>query len=205
MQWVQYFICGWALAFIGVAIPGLVNMTVANQSMRHGFKAGLLACTGASFVIFLQAKIAVGFSHYLSVHAEVLTNIKIVAILIFLILSAVFFYQALRPKVQRGKSNAASPMLRGIAASGMNVLNIPFYFTATAYLEARGWIIFRPYSGWWVALGAGVGAYAILWLYAYMAGYLTRHAPAISRGANYFLSVLFLLLAFVQWIQLYFV
>ena len=205
MEWLQYFLCGWLLAFVGVAIPGLVNMTVANQSMRHGFRAGLLACFGASFVIFLQAKIAVGFSHYLSVHAEVLTNIKVAAILIFLVLSAVFFYQALRPRVKQGKQYSSTPMLRGIAASGMNVLNIPFYFTATAYMEARGWIIFRPYSGWWVAFGAGFGALAILWIYAYLAGYLTRHAPAISRGANYFLSALFLFLAFVQWIQLYFV
>lgn len=205
MDWLQYFFCGWALAFIGVAIPGLVNMTVANQSMRHGFKAGLRACMGASLVIFIQAKIAVGFSHYLSVHAEVLTNIKIAGILIFLVLSAVFFYQALRPRHHQGKTYKASPFLRGIAASGMNVLNIPFYFTATAYLEARGLIIFRPYSGWWVAVGAGVGALAILWIYAYLAGYLTQHAPAISKGANYFLSLLFLLLAVVQWIQLYFV
>jgi len=205
MDWMQYFFCGWVLAFIGVAIPGLVNMTVANQSMRYGFKSGVLACTGAALVIFIQAKIAVGFSHYLSVHAEVLTNIKILAILIFLVLSAVFFYQALRPRPQQGKRTKASPFLRGIAASGMNVLNIPFYFTATAYLEARGLIIFRPYSGWIVAVGAGVGAFAILWIYAYLAGYLTRHAPAISRGANYFLSALFLLLAVVQWIQLYFV
>jgi len=205
MDWMQYFFCGWVLAFIGVAIPGLVNMTVANQSMRYGFKSGVLACTGAALVIFIQAKIAVGFSHYLSVHAEVLTNIKILAILIFLVLSAVFFYQALRPRSQQGKRTKASPFLRGIAASGMNVLNIPFYFTATAYLEARGLIIFRPYSGWIVAVGAGVGAFAILWIYAYLAGYLTRHAPAISRGANYFLSALFLLLAVVQWIQLYFV
>lgn len=205
MYWMQYFICGWALAFFGVAIPGLVNMTVASQSMRHGFNAGLRACIGASLVIFIQAKIAVGFSHYLSVHAEVLTNIKILAILIFLVLSAVFFYQALRPRTQQGKNYKASPFLRGIAASGMNVLNIPFYFTATAYLEARGLIIFRPYSGWLVAFGAGAGAFVILWIYAYLAKYLTQHAPAISRGANYFLSALFLLLAVVQWIQLYFV
>lgn len=205
MDWISYILCGWILAFLGVAIPGLVNMTVANQSIRYDTRAGIFASLGAAFVIFLQAKVAVGFSHYLSKHAEVLTNIKIVAILLFLVLSAVFFYQALRPKPIKGSHYPGTPFLKGIAAAGMNVLNIPFYFTATAYLESRRWMIFRPYTGWWVAAGAGLGAFAILLVYVYLARYLTQKAPALSNGLNYFLSALFLILAVVQWIQLYFV
>lgn len=197
---------GFMLGFIGVAIPGLINMTTANVTMRHGTRAGIYNALGAALVVFVQAKVAVGFAKYLSMHGEVLTNIKKVAILIFVVLSVVFFYQALKPKVRKdGRKYPGTPFLKGIATAGMNVMNIPFYFTGSAYLESRKLLSLAPFSGWGVSFGSLFGAFSGLLIYVYLARLLMQRMASIDRGVNFFLSGLFLVLAVVQWIQLYFV
>lgn len=197
---------GFVLGFIGVAIPGLINMTTANVTMRQGVRAGIYNALGAALVVFVQAKVAVGFAKYLSLHGEVLTNIKKIAILIFLILSVVFFYQALKPKVRKdGRKYPGTPFLKGIATAGMNVMNIPFYFTGSAYLESRKLLSLAPFSGWGVSFGSLIGAFSGLLIYVYLAKLLMQKMASIDRSVNFFLSGLFLVLALVQWIQLYFV
>ena len=206
MVWANNFFWGWLLAFAGMAIPGLGNMTTANVTMRYGVKAGLASALGGAVVVFIQAKIAVGFANYLSTHGEVLTNLKKLAVLIFLALSAVFLKQALRPKKRKGqKPYPGTPFLSGCAASGVNALNIPFYFTASAFLDSHGWLLLRPYSGWGVALGAFVGSFSVLALYAYLARWATQSALLRDKTMNYFLSALFFGLALWQWVLLYFV
>lgn len=206
MVFVNNLFWGGILGFVGVAIPGLINMTTANVTIRHGMRAGIYNAIGAALVVFVQAKVAVGFANYLSVHGEVLTNIKKVAILIFLALSVVFFYQALKPKARKdGKRYPGTPFLKGVATAGMNVMNIPFYFTGSAYLQSRELLRLAPFSGWGLALGALIGAFSGLFLYVYLAKILTEKMAAIDRSVNFFLSGLFLVLAVLQWIQLYFV
>ncbi len=206
MVWANNFFWGWLLAFAGMAIPGLGNMTTANVTMRYGVKAGLASALGGAAVIFIQAKIAVGFANYLSTHGEVLTNLKKLAVLIFLALSAVFLKEALRPKKREGrKPYPGTPFLSGCAASGVNALNIPFYFTASAFLDSHGLLLLRPYSGWGVASGALVGAFSVLALYAYLARWATQSALLRDKTMNYFLSALFFALALWQWALLYFV
>jgi threonine/homoserine/homoserine lactone efflux protein len=196
---------GGVLGFIGVVIPGLINVTAAKVTLRQGVRAGLLCALGAALVVFVQAKVAVGFAKYLSSHAEVLTNIKKIAILLFVVFSVVFFYQALKPKVRKdGSRYPGTPFLKGVATAGMNIMNIPFYFTGSAYLDAKNLLYLASFSGWGVAFGAFAGSLSGLLLYVYLAGTLMQKMTSFDRGANFFLSGLFLVLAVLQWVQLYF-
>jgi len=203
--WIMLFInvtCG--IAVIGIAIPGLINMSAVQITLKRNLRAGILFSVGGAFVIFLQAIIGVGFAGYLAEHREILSMIKKLAILIFFILSIVFFYKGLRPKLQKHSKGQGHPILIGMAIAGMNVLNIPFFFTISTIGQAHGWVDLQQTFGFFMMSGLSVGGFCMLSLYSYFARYIDSHAGFFARNLNYFLSGLFLLLAVVQWVQLYF-
>ncbi len=193
---------GFLLAAIGVAIPGLINMTAVNVSMKQGVRAGVLFSAGAAAVIFAQAFLAVFFAGYLGRHADILLNLKIGAIIIFFVLSALFFYQGLRPKVRTGTDGQGPPFLVGLVVAAMNLLNIPFYFTMGTFLQAKEWVDFDRFQGFFFASGAMTGAFLLLALYAYFAQIILERAQYLARNMNYILGGLFFFLALFQWVQL---
>ena len=194
---------GIAFAAIGVALPGLINMTSVSMTLKHGIKGGIYYSAGASATIFIQALIAVSFAGYLANHLEVFTSIRKVAILIFLILSIFFFCSALNPKVKESSKKQGPAFLVGMAVAALNILNIPYYFTSGTFLEASDLVELELPMGLLFVGGLSIGAFLGLLAYAYFAQYISRKAHYFVRNLNYFLSGLFLILAVVQAVQVY--
>ncbi len=197
--------CGIGIALLGLALPGLINMTSVSMSLKRGLKGGIFYSLGGSVTIFLQAIIGVAFAGYLSRHLEIFTSLKKIAILIFLVLSIIFLYQALYPKVKEGSKRAGTSFFVGMAIASLNILNIPFYFTSGTFLQSAGWVELAQPMGSLFAIGAAGGAFLGLVAYAYFAQYINRRAQYFVRNLNFFLSGLFLLLAVVQIVQVYWV
>jgi len=204
MQVLINFFFGVLIAVIGIAIPGLINMSAVQVTLKRNLRAGIIFSAGAALVIFVQAVIGVGFAGYLAEHREILSMIKKLAILIFIILSIVFFYKGLRPRLKAESRRQGHAFLVGMAIAGMNVLNIPFFFTISTIGQAHGWIDLQDTFGLFMMLGLSVGGFFMLGLYANFARYISTHARFFAQNLNYFLSGLFLFLAVIQWIQLYY-
>ena len=194
---------GFSIAMIGIALPGMVNMTSVNVSIKRGLRSGFLYSAGSSVTIFLQAYIAVAFAGYLSKHPEVFLYIRAASVAIFLALAFFFFYQALRSKEVKASQRKGRLFLLGVAIAGMNALNIPYFFTMGALLKAEGLIrLNTPYHLFFVS-GITIGAFTMLAAYARFAQFILNRASYFARNLNYFLSGLFLVLAVVQGVQLY--
>ena len=191
------------MASIGVTLPGMINMTSVSVSIRRGLNPGLQFSAGAASAIFLQALIAVTFAGYLTEHPDVILWLKQAAIVIFLVLSIVFYLQARRPAAVEEGDQKGNAYLLGMGIAGMNVLNIPYYLAFSAFLKANGWITLRDPLHWFFLLGATLGAWALLAAYARFACYIAKNADYFARNINYFLSGLFVVLAAVQIFQLY--
>ena len=204
MQVLINFFFGVLIAVIGIAIPGLINMSAVQVTLKRNLRAGIIFSAGAALIIFVQAVIGVGFAGYLAEHREILSMIKKLAILIFIMLSVVFFYQGLRPRLKAESRRQGHPFLVGMAIAGMNVLNIPFFFTISTIGQAHGWIDLQHTFGLFMMLGLTIGGFFMLGLYANFARYISTHARFFAQNLNYFLSGLFLFLAVIQWIQLYY-
>jgi len=198
------FLFGFALAAIGVSIPGLINMSAVQITVRRTTRAGIIFSLGAVTVVFLQALVGVGFAGYLAENRYILSLIKKLAIIIFFILSGVFFYKGLRPRLKEETRRQGNAFIIGMAVAGMNVLNVPFFFTMSTLLQAQGYIDLQQTWGLFFMLGLSAGSFLILALYAYFARYITTHARFFAQNMNYFLSGLFLFLAVMQWMQLSF-
>ena len=194
---------GFLLTTVGIALPGMVNMTSVSVSIKQGMGAGLRYSAGASATIFLQAYIAVAFAGYLSLHPEIFTYIRSVSVAIFLALAFFFFYQALRSQEVKASPRKGRPLLLGAAVAGMNALNIPYFFTMGAVLKSEGLIGLSPPLHLFFVSGITLGAFTMLAAYANFAQFILKRANYLARNLNYFLSGLFLVLAVVQGVQLY--
>lgn len=206
MLYLQNILWGYTLTAIGLALPGMVNMSAVKVSMDQGLRAGFRFSLGATLALGVHAYLAITFARFLSEHPYVLLYFKRAALAIFLALSLIFFYLAKKPKkpreAYRHKEN--TPMIFGFLIMNMNMLNIPYLFATGTLLEAKGWISVEPPNKWLFIVGAALGAWSLLVLYAQFADIIVRRAQFVARHLNYFISGLFMLLAIIQMIQLYY-
>ncbi|GAB5552987.1 MAG: lysine transporter LysE [Saprospiraceae bacterium] len=195
-------ILGFVISFIGVALPGLINMTAVKVVLEKGLNRAFRFCLGACLTIFFQAWVAVAFATYLSKHEEVVAFLKGISVLVFIILAVVFYFQAIKPKAPSQDTKEGKPILLGMAIAAMNFLNVPFYLSAGTLLESEGYItIYFPIYFFFIG-GLVLGSGAALLLYVYSAKWIAANAQFFARHLNYFLSGLFLLLAVFQIIQM---
>ena len=202
MFYLNHLLFGFAMAAVGVALPGMINMTSVSTSLKKGLRAGLQFSIGSSIAIFFQVLIAVFFAGFLGRNPEIFIYLKRAAIFIFLVLSIVFLYQALHPKEVSGSSRKGSAFLTGMVITNLNVLNIPYYFTFSTYLKANRFLSLQAPFYWFFILGSALGALSLLAAYAHFADYISKRAAYFTRNINYFLSGIFLMLAIIQVIQL---
>ncbi len=203
MDYLSPLFFGFLSAFLGISLPGMVNMTSVSVSIKQGLPSGLHYSAGGATTIFFEAYIAVAFAGYLGRHPEIFTYIRSASVVIFLTLAFFFLYQALYAKELKASQRKGRPYLLGIAVAGMNALFIPYFFTIGSVLKAEGLIqLHSPFHLLFVT-GVSFGAFSMLAAYANFAQFILKRANYFARNLNYFLSGLFLLLAVVQGVQLY--
>lgn len=178
-------------------------MSAVQITLARDIRAGVWFCLGAALIIFLHALVGVGFAGYLAENRYILSFIKKLAIFIFVVLSAVFFYKGLRPRLEQESNRRGKAGLVGMAVASMNVLNIPFFFTISTILQAQGIVALQRTYGLFFMLGLSLGALGVLLIYVRFARFVATRAQFFARNLNYFLSGLFFLLAIFQWAQLY--
>jgi len=203
MTYLTHLFYGFILAFGGLLIPGMINMTAVKVTIEKGKKKGLVFSSGAALIVFIQASIAVFFAQYLNKHPEIIANLKLVGIFIFLTLAVYFFYQARNPKEIKVKQYKGSDFFIGMFLSSINMLSIPFYLAMATYLNAKGHLNLNNSHMTFFALGTLVGAGLLLFIYVHLAGLITRKAQFIAKNINYILACLFVVLAFLVIVQLY--
>jgi threonine/homoserine/homoserine lactone efflux protein len=198
MDILSHLFFGFAMGFTGVCLPGMTNMTSVGMSLRQGLKPGMYYSAGASTTIFIQALIAITFAGYLAQNPEIFAFLEKAAIFIFIALSVVFFYLATRRQAVKSEVRKGSAFFAGMGVAGMNALTIPYYFTFSTLLTAKGLITLAPSMRWVFMAGAPLGSLILLSSYIFFARYIAERAEFISRYINFFLSGLFLLLSILQ-------
>lgn len=203
MDFISHLFFGFVMGLIGVSLPGMINMTSVGMSLRQGLKAGLHCSAGASTTIFFQAAIAIVFTGYLTKHPEIFEFLKKASIFIFLGLGGLFFHMALRRRVAKSGKRMGGAFFTGMAMAGMNIMNIPYYFTFSSLVKAHGLITLGQSLKWIFLLAAPVGALSLLGSYSFFARSIAGRIEFFSRNINFFLSGLFFLLALIQVIQFF--
>jgi len=193
------FLIALTTAYLGLASPGMLNMTACKISVERGAKEAFHFSIGASIVVVVQAYLALTFAKLISTEPTIIANFKIAGIVIFFLLSFYFFSQARKPKKEEDhkKPKKGNFFLIGMGLSALNALAIPFYLAIGIYSEEKGWLRMILYDKIIFVLGASLGVFLLLKTYCRFAQTILRKSKLIARNSNYILSILFLVLGFV--------
>lgn len=202
MEYIQHVIYGFLMAFIGLIAPGMLNMTAVRMAIEVNRKAALKFAFGAASIVFPQALIALFFANYFVNHPEILSNLTIAAIVVFFVLSIVFFYQARQKKKYTGKRKRGNFIFMGAFMSLMNMMAIPFYVGLSTFFESKGYLIMEvPFMLFFVS-GACIGAFSLFAVYVLFSKIIIERAQFIARNINYILSLLFLVLGILSFLKI---
>ncbi len=165
------FLLGFLIALVGVIPPGLLNITAAKISLKDGHVRGLVFSAGACLIIGIQTLIAALFARYLSNHPEVISILKRVAFVIFVLITIYFLLLAKKtsnkPKKEREPRNKKSRFFFGMLLSALNVFPIPYQAYMVITIASLGWFSFAAINIYTYIAGAVTGSFVVFYVYVF--------------------------------------
>lgn len=159
---------GFISAAIGIALPGLINMTAAKVSIREGRDRALLFITGALIIIFFQTLSAVFFAHFIDSRPDVVVMLREIGLAIFIALTIYFFFLAKQPKVKKDKMKVPSKTNRfflGMLLSVLNFFPVPYYVFVTISLSSYHLFSFEKLPIALFLFGVLIGSFTLFYYY----------------------------------------
>jgi threonine/homoserine/homoserine lactone efflux protein len=198
MPYLSHIFLGFAMAFLSLVPPGMLNMTAVRITIEKNKREGFWFSLGAAMVVIAQAFIAIAFAKYFANNPQVVERLKLGGVFVLFLLSVVFFIKARKKFEGTGSKRKGKSLLLGVLMSAMNMLSIPFYLVLSSVLESKGLLITKqPYINLFVS-GVFAGAFALFLLYVQFASIIQKKAQFIARNINYILSALFFVLGILS-------
>lgn len=184
-------------SFLGVLPPGIVNMTVANYSVKKSLKRAKKFINGALLVVFVQSVLAFYFATFLESHPQVMNNLKLVGSVVFILLTIFFLGKGIQnfigSKEDIKKKSAKSkmkPFLHGVFISGLNVFPIPYYAFVSLYLSAFIEDFFTNLVGLAFVIGVTLGTFIVFLGYAYLFRKIKHKTAFFTRNINFIIALI---------------
>lgn len=198
------FLLGTVGAFVGIFLPGMLNMTAVSISVKNGKRAGLLFAAGMSITTSMQAFVAFGFADYLRRHPEVLEQLHQLALFLFVVLAIVFLYKGQNGEtIRTRKVSGRKHFGAGIMMGTLNALSVLYLFALGTVLVSRNLVQTGIGSVIFFSLGAGLGAFFTFWLYVNASSWISKNAAWFTRNVNYVIGWFFVFLALLQCYNMY--
>ncbi len=162
------FLVGFIAAFVGVAPPGLLNMSAAKISIKEGRKSAVLFSIGVCATVLIQTYVALLFAKYLDQHPEVVSMLQKVALGIFICITIYFFFIAkdtrreIPENVNYSKTNR---YFYGMLLGVLNLLPLPYWVYISITFAGFGMFSFSQPDLIATVLASGLGTFAMLMLY----------------------------------------
>jgi len=159
---------GFISAAVGIAPPGLINMTAAKVSVKEGRDQAVFFIIGATIICFFQTLIALLFAKFIYSRPDVINLLQEVGLFIFMTLTFYFFWKAGRPKKPKTEIKLRSKKDRfflGMLLSLLNMFPVPYYIFISISLSSYGYFFFDKPFVYTFVLGAVVGSYLMFYSY----------------------------------------
>ncbi len=150
--------------------PGMLNVTAAKISLKEGYIRGIMFSIGVCVINFFQIYLAAIFSRYLSRHPEVISILRFIGLVIFILITIYFFFiakssskQQIDPKIKSKHSR----FFQGVFLATINVFPIPYHAYITITLASFGWMTFENSNIITYVSGGIIGTFVPLYLYIF--------------------------------------
>lgn len=201
MQYFLHVLLGFAMAFLSLIPPGMLNMTVVRTTIEKNRREGFWFSLGAATVVILQAFLALAFAKFFANNPHIVERLKLAGVFVLFALSVAFFFQARKKFKGEGSKRKGKSFVVGFLMGTMNMLAIPFYLVLSSVLENRGMLIIeQPYITLFV-FGVFLGSLSLFLVYRQFASIIQKRAQFIARNINYILSILFFILGILTVIK----
>jgi threonine/homoserine/homoserine lactone efflux protein len=166
MSLIYPFLAGFVAASIGIALPGLINMTAAKVSLKDGKDRALMFVFGALLIILFQTLASVFFAKFLTANPDIIIKIKEIGLVIFMVLTFYFLVIAKQPNFQdRTIKSKKSRFFFGMLLSALNFFPIPYYVFVTITLSAYNLFSFQTKTLIGFLIGVLLGSFALFYCY----------------------------------------
>lgn len=168
MRFIWSLCFGFISASIGIALPGLINMTAAKVSIRDGRDRALLFITGAVIIIFFQTLTAILFARFIDSRPDVVIVLREIGLVLFIVLTFYFLFLAKNPKVKDDEMKMRSKTNRfflGMLLSALNFFPIPYYVFVTITLSSYQLFTFERLSIFLFLMGVVLGSFSVFYYY----------------------------------------
>lgn len=168
MNFVLPLIFGFISAAIGIALPGLINMTAAKVSIRDGRERAMLFISGAVIIIFFQTLTAILFARFIDSRPDVVILLREIGFAIFLFLTIYFLVLAKKPKIKKEEIKMRSKTNRfflGMLLSALNFFPVPYYVFVTITLSSYRLFLFERTSIFLFLIGVLLGSFMLFYYY----------------------------------------
>lgn len=190
-------------SFVGVLPPGIVNMTVANYSVKKSLKRAKKFINGALLVVFVQSILAFYFATFLENHPQVMNNLKLVGSVVFILLTIFFLGKGIQNFIgskedikKKSTKSKMKPFLHGVFISGLNVFPIPYYAFVSLYLSAFIEDFFTNLVGLAFVFGVTLGTFIVFLCYAYLFRKIKHKVAFFIKNINFIIALITGLIAF---------
>ncbi|MGB7841724.1 MAG: LysE family transporter [Salinimicrobium sp.] len=206
MEETKIFLITYFAALLGVVPPGLVNMSVAKTCVKRGKKNGIYVAIGASFVVMIQALIAIQLAKYIFDNPFVRNVLLRAGLVIFIILAIYFFVmgQHKRKEVEVSPTSGVRSILKGMMIGVLNVFPIPYFVALGAALNLNGSVEYHVINNTVFVLAASLGTFSTLYLYALFFAKIEAEENLFARYSNYFMAGLMLILVVITFIRIFY-
>lgn len=206
MEETKIFLITYFAALIGVVPPGLVNMSVAKTCVQRGKKNGIYVAIGASFVVLIQALIAILLARYIFNNPIVQNVLLRAGLVIFLIMMVYFLIMAKRRQreVEVNPTSGVKSILKGIMIGALNIFPIPYFVALGAALNVNGNVEYHLLNNTVFVLAASLGTFTTLYLYALFFAKIEAEGTIFARYSNYFMAGLMLILVIITFIRIFY-
>ncbi len=202
MNFVLPFFSGFLTASVGIALPGLINMTAAKISIRDGRERALMFILGALIIIFFQTLSAVLFARYIDARPEIVVLLREVGFGIFSLLAIYFFFFAKTPKkIKKETLNMRSKTSRfflGMLLSTINFFPVPYYVFITISLASYRLFSFNQIPIFLFLIGVMLGSAVIFYYYISFFGKIESKTDFFFRNMNKILGTITAVVAFLS-------
>lgn len=194
---------GVASSYTGSISPSMLNITATKISIERNKQTAIQFSIGVSIVVLLQAFFALLFLKIIHNNPIILESIELTAIVVFTILSIVFFKKATQEQKEiPSKNSTKNGLITGLGLSFINMFSIPFYCGVAALFEMYGWLELDTYSILYFSIGSAIGTYLILLTYITLAEKVKPKIAKFSKYLNYILSAITGLVALISLIKM---
>lgn len=185
------FLLGLVTSYVGSISPSMLNITATKISIEQGKKIAIQFAIGVSVIVLFQAFFALLFLQIIYENPIILEAIETAAIVVFSILSLVFFRKARQEQQEVSTTKSKrNGFITGMGLSTINMFSIPFYCGIGAAFNIYGWLELDPVNVLSFTLGAALGTYLILYSYILFAEKIKSNIAQFSKYFNYILSAI---------------